>query len=772
MALAGIIKAKDVVSTSALKISEFFGTSSSGDTRLSACLARVTSHNGQAFQTPEFDEYVMVISGRLVLVHDDGRKGEVCQGEGIMLKAGRKVQWRWEHPCEYVIICLPHVDLLGNAGAAPEVPEPTSRSSTSSTAVAKKVRSSSTPPINTGSGAATPESVEDPIKKFPYSPGRRSPGPTGTPDDTEGTTTERAATGTDSPMLHNIPSYIPASASEGMSRCASLSVFDQLLDTEGLLKLRTQMMEQLDDRPARYGARHLNTPVVVVSSEINPWSKTGGMAMVASSYAYEFAVRGHRVMAVAPRYADYKDCQAVGTAQIWLDGRHHEVTYFHQRQDYGAGKGCDYIFVEHPCYHRDAGLYGDPAKGGEYEDNLFRFALLSVAATEAPLVLKLGGSIYGQDVLFIANDWQAALVPTYLYYKYKRHNTYSRARSMMVLHNLGYQGKYRKSRFPADRFLGLPPEAECELQGEDMHFGDDCINLLSAGIKMADRVVTVSPNYAQEIQTPEGGHGLNDVIQMKSNAMRMTGILNGISDEWNPMHDSHLPKNFGSSDFLQGKKHCKAALERELGLKEDPDRCLIGFCGRLCYQKGVHLITEIIPWLMSDEGNGVTGHVQLVLMGKGDQVYQDQLRAAEARYKGHLCGYVGFDPTVEHRMMAGCDLLLMPSQYEPCGLPQMYAQQYATLPVVHETGGLKDSVKGLWDEERDRQTATGFLFSGFEVNRLKERLYQAVDVFQHKKDLFRQMQTNAIRSDFYWPQAIDEYEKHIDYTMEDPACRQ
>jgi starch synthase len=183
------------------------------------------------------------------------------------------------------------------------------------------------------------------------------------------------------------------------------------------------------------------------------------------------------------------------------------------------------------------------------------------------------------------------------------------------------------------------------------------------------------------------------------------------------------------------------------------------------------MINEIIPWLMTDTGNGVNGRIQLILMGKGDMGFERQVSAAEAAFKGRVCGYVGFDPEVEHRMMAGCDLLLMPSQYEPCGLPQMYAQQYATLPVVHETGGLKDSVKGMWDGIRDRNSATGFLFSGFDVNRLKERMYQAMDVFHHKKDLFRQMQQNAISSDYYWPQAIDQYEKHIDATMEAPSWR-
>eukprot|EP00435_Cladocopium_sp_Y103_P010883 s273_g2.t2 len=263
-----------------------------------------------------------------------------------------------------------------------------------------------------------------------------------------------------------------------------------------------------------------------------------------------------------------------------------------------------------------------------------------------------------------------------------------------------------------------------------------------------------------------GGHGLHTDLREKASKRRVMGILNGISDEWNPSTDPHIVMRFGRENFEEGKRCCKAELQRQLGLLEDPKLCLIGFCGRLCYQKGIHLILECLPWLMRNEGNGVNGFVQVAMMGKGEVKYERELRKAEEQYPGRVCAFVGFDPIIEHRMMAGCDILLMPSQYEPCGLPQMYAQQYATLPVVHETGGLKDSVRGLWSDQ-EKQVATGFLFGGFDTNRLKERLYQAMDTFRHKKALWRQMQMNAIQCNYYWPQAIDEYEKNIDEVMED-----
>eukprot|EP00928_Gymnodinium_smaydae_P040898 TRINITY_DN276_c0_g2_i1.p1 TRINITY_DN276_c0_g2~~TRINITY_DN276_c0_g2_i1.p1 ORF type:complete len:1466 (+),score=392.54 TRINITY_DN276_c0_g2_i1:181-4398(+) len=571
--------------------------------------------------------------------------------------------------------------------------------------------------------------------------------------------------------FHNMPDTL-SDCGGGMQRVFSLSALDLPPEPEQAVQLR-ERLESYEgvERAARYGARHLSTPVVIVTSELNPWSKTGGLGMVAGSYAYEFAQRGHRTMAIAPRYGEYANATYIGFAKIWLDGRENEVKFFHLRQDYGPDKACDFIFVDHDCFRRPQGMYCDSATGKEYEDNVFRFALLSLAALEAPLVLNLGGSTYGQDVMFIANDWQTGLLPVYMHYKYRRNGTYMGARTMLVIHNLGYQGKYKKSKHPVESHLGLPGDAINDLQGEDLNMGDDCINLLQAGVKTCDRVLTVSPNYANEIQSPEGGFGMHEILKGKGAMLRMAGILNGIGDEWSPITDPHIPVNYGPADFEMAKARCKRELQLELGLHPDPNVALLGFCGRLCYQKGIHLITGILGWLLQDQGNGVNGRVQIIMMGKGDSLYAQQLSEAEGKNRGRVCGYVGFDPHVEHRMMAGCDFILMPSQYEPCGLPQMYAQQYATLPVVHETGGLKDSVHGLWDVERDRTKATGFLFNPMAEDPLKERLYQALHIFHHDKELFRQMQTNAIKSDYYWPRALDEYEKHIDYTLEDPPCR-
>jgi len=548
-----------------------------------------------------------------------------------------------------------------------------------------------------------------------------------------------------------------------MQRLASLSALDQLVDdVDEMMALRGLTEEAVEQQEYLYDAKHLTTPIIIVSSEMHPWSKTGGLAVIAASYAREFSLRGHRTMAISPMYDDYAGCVLLGSANIELAGGWHEVRYFHQQKRYSGGKVCDYIFVDHPSYHRGEGIYGPP--DGEYQDNLFRFALLSIAAAEAPLVLEINGSTYGQDVLFICNDWQTGLLPVYMLYKYKFNKTYENARSLVVIHNIGYQGKYSKDKFPVDSYLGLPPRLAGEdLRGEDMHLGDDCINLLAGGIRTADRVLTVSPNYANEIQTQMGSNGLHDDLSHRAKELRLTGILNGISHEWSPTTDPHILRNYCLNDFEEGKRLCKAALQKELGLDADPDACLIGFCGRLCFQKGIKLILATIEWMMYGQGSG---RCQLIIMGKGEQCWAGQVAEAERSYHGKVCGYVGFDPCVEHRMMAGCDVILMPSQYEPCGLPQMYAQMYGALPVVHETGGLKDSVRGLWNEDHDKDSATGFLFSGFSEDALRGKLHDAIWTYHHKKSLFKRMQGNAMRSNYYWPHVIDQYEQQIDFTME------
>jgi starch synthase len=457
-------------------------------------------------------------------------------------------------------------------------------------------------------------------------------------------------------------------------------------------------------------------------------------------------------------YDDVPGASYIGSTSIWLAGFHHEVAYFHKFEEEEDGLGADFVFVSHGCYRRPGGLYHNAKLGVEYEDNLFRFGLLSLAALEAPLVLRPRGLYLGEKVLFIANDWQSALVPVYLAYKYRQPNpnkpkgTYSDSRCIYVTHNMGYQGQYPESRFPIGPFLGLPEVAHGELRFHD------CINLAKGAIITADRVVTVSPAYASEIQTLHGGFGLDGFLRAKGDQLRLVGILNGIDDGWDPATDPHIQQSYSLDTVAEGKAACKSALQSSLGLNVEPGTLLLGFVGRLAWQKGIDLIESVAPWLLDSRGKWP---VQLIMMGHGDREYTEFLQWAEATYVGQVCGYAGFSPIVEHHMIAGCDVLLMPSRYEPCGLPQMYALQYGTLPVVHATGGLKDSVL-------DGQT--GFHFSPFEAGSFRHALYRAMETYYIDQPMWRSMQSAAMKSDFYWPRAIDEYEQHIDYTFDTPPA--
>ena len=265
------------------------------------------------------------------------------------------------------------------------------------------------------------------------------------------------------------------------------------------------------------------------------------------------------------------------------------------------------------------------------------------------------------------------------------------------------------------------------IQGRDPRDDGEAIKLLRGGIEMADRVVTVAPSYKDEMMSYEGGFGLHDTA--RGRAYHLDGILNGIDiNEWNPLTDHRIAPNFYDADDMGNKTLCKQAIQRELGLHERPDTPLIAFIGRLAPQKGVDLIEQVFGWLMNGDEHGVTGDVQLIMMGQGEGRYADFLINAERHNKGRVVGYVGFSPDMEHKIIAGADILLMPSRYEPCGLPQMYAQRYGTVPVVHAVGGLKDSVvqydpfaDAIEVEEPDSEVARGAGGTGGAEAALPER---------------------------------------------------
>ena len=411
--------------------------------------------------------------------------------------------------------------------------------------------------------------------------------------------------------------------------------------------------------------------IVMVASECAPWSKTGGLGDVVGALPKFLAQRGHRVMVVVPRYKCYDDAWETGVRhRVRVLGQDHEFGYFHAFID-----GVDFVFVDHPSYLS----FGDDIYGGSRADIQFRCALLCKAALEAPWVVPCGGTVYGDESLvFIANDWHAALLPVYLQAHYRDHGQMGFARSVFVIHNIAHQG-----RAPMDELEPFEiPDNYRELFRLDDPVGGEHMNVMKAGLITAHRIVAVSNGYAWECQTQEGGWGLDAVI--RENNWKLRGVVNGIdTNEWNPSIDTHLESDgyqkYDISKFEEGKAACKAALQRELGLPENPDVPMLGFIGRLDYQKGVDLICDNYEWLMSQG-------VQLVLLGSGRDDLENMLRDMENRNNDKCRAWVGFSVRTAHRITAAADILLMPSRFEPCGLNQLYAMAYGTVPIVHAVG--------------------------------------------------------------------------------------
>ncbi|OIV96836.1 hypothetical protein TanjilG_08697 [Lupinus angustifolius] len=479
------------------------------------------------------------------------------------------------------------------------------------------------------------------------------------------------------------------------------------------------------------------------------------------------AARGHRVMVVSPMYinstpGDEKFSGAVDLnrrIQLYCFGSVQEVGFFHEFRE-----GVDWVFVDHPSFRRPGNPYGD--KFGTFGDNQFRFTLLSYAACEAPLVLPLGGFTYGDKCLFLVNDWHASLVPTLLAAKYRPHGVYKDARSILVIHNIAHQGVE-----PAITYgnLGLPPEWYGSLEWvfpnwARMHALDkgEAVNFLKGAIVTSDRILTVSKGYSWEITTREGGYGLHELLSSRKSVL--SGITNGIDEtEWDPSIDQHIAFNY-SIDDLSGKVKCKISLQEELGLAVRPECPVIGFIGRLDYQKGIDLIRMAIPEIMEND-------VQFVMLGSGNPAYEDWMRATESAYRDKFRGWVGFNVPISHKITAGCDILLMPSAFEPCGLNQLYAMRYGTIPVVHETGGLRDTVQSFnpyGEGTNGEGVGTGWTFSPLTKESMLVALRHAIKTYKEHKSSWNGLMKRGMTRDYTWVNAATQYEQVIEWAFMDP----
>jgi len=507
--------------------------------------------------------------------------------------------------------------------------------------------------------------------------------------------------------------------------------------------------------------------VVFVSAEVAPFSKTGGLGDVMGALPKALAAAGHRVMVVTPRYlspatearyAGAKDLGVHKRLDLGLGGAH-DVTFWHMHKE-----GVDYVFVDHIAYHRPGNPYGNAH--GPYADNLFRFALLSMAAVEAPLILPIGGyrhkgepgEPYGQKCVFVANDWHAAMVPVYLAARFRPHNTHTQSRCVLALHNLAHQGSYPSTAFSS---LGLGGEWYGAMEwvvnarnasGQGTSAVRN-INVLKAGLVTADKVVTVSQNYAAEICDEAGqGQGLASLLQQRADQLR--GITNGVDyGEWDPAADEELSAAYTRDSLVRGKGRCKFELQRELGLPPDPERPLLGFIGRLDYQKGPDLVLGALPALTA-------AGCQVVILGSGAQDYEELCKQAEKDYPYHVRAVTEFDVPLSHRIMGGIDILLMPSRFEPCGLNQMYAMRYGTVPVAHSTGGLRDTIDdfNVFAPPGSDDRGTGWTFAPATIDAFTDSVLAAVHLYSEEPKEWRALQQRCMGRDFSWGAAARQYE--------------
>lgn len=469
--------------------------------------------------------------------------------------------------------------------------------------------------------------------------------------------------------------------------------------------------------------------IVFASAECAPFVKTGGLGDVAGSLPAALVRAGAEVIVMVPKYATIK-------AEYKAQMEHFSDFYVSLgwRNEYcGLEKlehdGVTYMFVDNERYFARDYPYG-------FFDDGERFAFFSKAITESLQHLPSG---FECDILH-CNDWQTALAPVFLREFYQGLPLYDRVKTVFSIHNVAFQGQF--SDTVMEDILGVAhiPAAASQLRC------DACsINYMLGALRYADAITTVSPTYANEIQTPEFGEGLDGVLRERSYALQ--GILNGIDVAgFDPATDKRIAANYTVED-RSGKAVCKAKLQEELGLEVRDDRPLMVMVTRLTRQKGMDLVMYALDRILA-------GGVQVAVLGTGDRDYEDGLRYFQDKYPGTMAARIEFDPALSQRMYAAADMFLMPSKFEPCGLSQIIAMRYGTLPVVRETGGLKDTVIPYNEFTGE---GTGFSFTNFNGDEMGDAVFRAARLFWDNRDAWNQLVTQAMSQDFSWTRSADKY---------------
>ncbi len=474
--------------------------------------------------------------------------------------------------------------------------------------------------------------------------------------------------------------------------------------------------------------------ILFVAGEGLPFIKTGGLADVIGSLPNELAKRGHDCRVVLPLYKKiidkyYDQLERLGTIQIhsgWID---QPATYYTATVD-----GVVYYFIEHQHYFEREGLYG-------YDDDGERFAFFQRA------VLDMIYFIDWWPNIIHSNDWQTGMIPLMAHACYADDYRYQNIKHVYTIHNLAFQGNFGVDMLPS--CLGLDYSY---FDNGSIKF-DTGISFMKAGIVYADKVTTVSPTYSNEILTQTYGERMDGILRYRREDL--WGIVNGIDYElWNPKKDSLLKKNYDTRSWVSGKKANKQALQEELGLEVNPDVLLIGLVSRLTAQKGVYLITDRLQEIMGM-------NVQFVVLGTGEANAENAFKWMESSYKGKGVYYCGYNEELAHRIYAGSDLFLMPSIYEPCGLGQLIALHYGALPLVRETGGLKDTVQPF---NQYTGEGNGFSFYAANADDMLYTLRYACDQYYNNRDGWKQLVKNAMTTDASWSKSADVYEE-LYYTI-------
>jgi starch synthase len=469
--------------------------------------------------------------------------------------------------------------------------------------------------------------------------------------------------------------------------------------------------------------------IVFASAECAPFVKTGGLGDVAGSLPAALVRAGAEVIVMVPKYATIKDeykAQMEHFSDFYVSlGWRNEYCGLEKLEH----DGVTYMFIDNERYFARDYPYG-------FFDDGERFAFFSKAITESLQHLPAG---FECDILH-CNDWQTALAPVFLREFYQGLPLYDRVKTVFSIHNVAFQGQF--SDTVMEDILGMAhiPAAASQLRC------DACsINYMLGALHYADAITTVSPTYAGEIQTPEFGEGLDGVLRERSYALQ--GILNGIDVAgFDPATDKRIAANY-TIDDRSGKAVCKAKLQEELGLEVRDDRPLMVMVTRLTRQKGMDLVMYALDRILS-------GGVQVAVLGTGDRDYEDGLRYFQDKYPGTMAARIEFDPALSQRMYAAADMLLMPSKFEPCGLSQIIAMRYGTLPIVRETGGLKDTVIPYNEFTGE---GTGFSFSNFNGDEMGDAVFRAARLFWDNRDAWNQLVTQAMSQDFSWTRSADKY---------------